>query len=252
MLHDDLNDVLATTTHPAQPWHPWHRPITSPAVWTRCGAPAASSSRHPGTASTSWEHRVRTIIERGMLWATRTASASSGSGSSRALPGDPRAGIRTCASSPIADLDAARAATVAAGPPGVPRACRRRAARGSGGRHRPQPHHPGRARRDRARRDRRTARTCTARSRSPLTFAEATGIMAAAGDAPACGRVRPRHRARHGHPDGARGDRRQVASAARSPRRPSWSRRATRRGIRIPTSTTARRRPAAGHGSVLL
>ena len=30
VLHDDLIDVLATTTHPARPWHPWHRPITSP------------------------------------------------------------------------------------------------------------------------------------------------------------------------------------------------------------------------------
>ena len=28
-------DVLATTTHPVRPWHPWHRPITSPAIWTR-------------------------------------------------------------------------------------------------------------------------------------------------------------------------------------------------------------------------
>jgi len=35
VLHDDLNDVLATTTHPVQPYHPWHRPLTSPAVWTR-------------------------------------------------------------------------------------------------------------------------------------------------------------------------------------------------------------------------
>ena len=35
VLHDDLIDVLATTTHPVQPWHPWHRPITSPAIWTR-------------------------------------------------------------------------------------------------------------------------------------------------------------------------------------------------------------------------
>src|SRR5690606_683831 len=35
VLHDDLIDVLAETTHPVQPYHPWHRPITSPAVWTR-------------------------------------------------------------------------------------------------------------------------------------------------------------------------------------------------------------------------
>ena len=35
VLHDDLIDVLATTTHPAPAHHPWHRPVTSPAVWTR-------------------------------------------------------------------------------------------------------------------------------------------------------------------------------------------------------------------------
>ena len=35
VLHDDLIDVLATTTHPTQAWHPWHRPVTSPAIWTR-------------------------------------------------------------------------------------------------------------------------------------------------------------------------------------------------------------------------
>src|SRR5215207_8678135 len=35
VLHDDLIDVLATTTHPAPSWHPWHRPVVSPAIWTR-------------------------------------------------------------------------------------------------------------------------------------------------------------------------------------------------------------------------
>ncbi len=35
MLHDDLNDVLATTTHAVRGEEPWHRPIVSPAVWTR-------------------------------------------------------------------------------------------------------------------------------------------------------------------------------------------------------------------------
>ena len=77
VLHDDLNDVLATTTHPTQPWHPWHRPITSPAVWTRQWGLGRIVVTTPGHSPDILEHpSVRTIIERGMLWATRTASAS--------------------------------------------------------------------------------------------------------------------------------------------------------------------------------
>ena len=77
VLHDDLNDVLATTTHPTQPWHPWHRPITSPAVWTRLWGQGRIVVTTPGHTPDILEHpSVRTIIERGMLWATRTASAS--------------------------------------------------------------------------------------------------------------------------------------------------------------------------------
>jgi type 1 glutamine amidotransferase len=77
VLHDDLNDVLATTTHPTQPWHPWHRPITSPAVWTRLWGRGRIVVTTPGHTPEVLEHpSVRTIIERGMLWATRTASAS--------------------------------------------------------------------------------------------------------------------------------------------------------------------------------
>ena len=77
VLHDDLNDVLATTTHPTQPWHPWHRPITSPAVWTRLWGQGRIVVTTPGHTPDILEHAsVRTIIERGMLWATRTASAS--------------------------------------------------------------------------------------------------------------------------------------------------------------------------------
>ncbi|GAA1972927.1 ThuA domain-containing protein [Microbacterium pumilum] len=77
VLHDDLNDVLATTTHPTQPWHPWHRPITSPAVWTRLWGRGRVVVTTPGHTPDILEHpSVRTIIERGMLWATRTASAS--------------------------------------------------------------------------------------------------------------------------------------------------------------------------------
>ena len=75
VLHDDLIDVLATTTHPVQPYHPWHRPIMSPAVWTR--------RRGAGRifVPTPWQSldvlrdaNVRTIIERGMMWASSTES----------------------------------------------------------------------------------------------------------------------------------------------------------------------------------
>lgn len=73
VLHDDLIDVLATTTHPVQLHHPWHRPVTSPAVWTRQwgrGRVFVATPGHDLTVLTA--DPVRTIIERGMLWATRT------------------------------------------------------------------------------------------------------------------------------------------------------------------------------------
>ncbi|MDP9792654.1 type 1 glutamine amidotransferase [Catenuloplanes nepalensis] len=77
VLHDDLSDVLATTTHPAPEWHPWHRPVTSPAVWTRLWGAGRIVVSTPGHSLDVLEHpSVRTIIERGMVWATRTASAS--------------------------------------------------------------------------------------------------------------------------------------------------------------------------------
>ncbi|MFG3341236.1 ThuA domain-containing protein [Glycomyces sp. NPDC048151] len=74
VLHDDLIDVLATTTHPVQPYHPWHRPITSPAVWTRLWGEGRIVVATPGhSVDVLQDANVRTIIERGMLWATRTA-----------------------------------------------------------------------------------------------------------------------------------------------------------------------------------
>ena len=77
VLHDDLIDVLATTTHPVRPWHPWHRPITSPVVWTRLWGAGRIVVSTPGHSPEVLEDpNVRTIIERGMLWATRTGSAS--------------------------------------------------------------------------------------------------------------------------------------------------------------------------------
>jgi type 1 glutamine amidotransferase len=77
VLHDDLIDVLATTTHPAPPWHPWHRTITSPAIWTRLWGAGRIVVTTPGhSPDVLADANVRTVIERGMLWATRTASAS--------------------------------------------------------------------------------------------------------------------------------------------------------------------------------
>jgi len=77
VLHDELNDVLATTTHPAPSWQPWHRPVTCPAIWTRRWGTGRVVVSTPGHSLDVLEHpSVRTIIERGMVWATRTASAS--------------------------------------------------------------------------------------------------------------------------------------------------------------------------------
>jgi uncharacterized protein len=77
VLHDDLIDILATTTHPAQPWQPWHRPVTSPVIWTREWGAGRIVVTTPGhSLEVLADPNVRTLIERGMLWATRTASAS--------------------------------------------------------------------------------------------------------------------------------------------------------------------------------
>ena len=77
VLHDDLIDVLATTTHPTRPWHPWHRPVVSPVVWTRDWGRGRIVVATPGHSVDVLQHpSVRTIIERGMLWASRTASES--------------------------------------------------------------------------------------------------------------------------------------------------------------------------------
>lgn len=72
VLHDDLIDVLATTTHPVQPYHPWHRPITSPVVWTRLWGEGRIFVATPGHSPEVLEDpNVRTLIERGLLWASR-------------------------------------------------------------------------------------------------------------------------------------------------------------------------------------
>ncbi|MGV8897142.1 MAG: ThuA domain-containing protein [Rhodoglobus sp.] len=72
VLHDDLIDVLATTTHPANEWNPWHRPVRSPAVWTRRWAEGRIFVATPGHSLDVLQNpNVRSIIERGLLWASR-------------------------------------------------------------------------------------------------------------------------------------------------------------------------------------
>jgi type 1 glutamine amidotransferase len=72
VLHDEYNDVLATTTQPVRDWDPWHRPITSPAVWTRQWGAGRIFVATPGHHVDILENsNVRTIIERGLLWAAR-------------------------------------------------------------------------------------------------------------------------------------------------------------------------------------
>lgn len=72
VLHDDYLDVLATTTQAVREWDPWTRPITSPAIWTRQWGAGRMFVSTPGHRVEILENpSVRTIIERGLLWAAR-------------------------------------------------------------------------------------------------------------------------------------------------------------------------------------
>ncbi|TFC39864.1 ThuA domain-containing protein [Cryobacterium sp. TMT2-14] len=72
VLHDDYNDVLATTTQAVRPWDPWHRPVTSPAIWTRQWGQGRIFVSTPGHRVDILQNAsVRTMIERGLLWAAR-------------------------------------------------------------------------------------------------------------------------------------------------------------------------------------
>ncbi|MGP5265982.1 ThuA domain-containing protein [Brachybacterium alimentarium] len=72
VLSDDYIDVLATTTQKVRAWDPWHRPITSPAIWTRQWGEGRIFVSTPGHRVEVLEDpNVRTVIERGMLWAAR-------------------------------------------------------------------------------------------------------------------------------------------------------------------------------------
>lgn len=72
VLTDTHNEVLATTTQARRAWDPWHRPVTSPAVWTRQWGAGRVFVATPGHDLTVLRHPdVRTIVERGLLWASR-------------------------------------------------------------------------------------------------------------------------------------------------------------------------------------
>jgi type 1 glutamine amidotransferase len=72
VLTDEYNDVLATTTIAATDFHPWHRPVTCPAVWTRLWGDGRVFVSTPGhSLDVVADPNVRTIIERGILWASR-------------------------------------------------------------------------------------------------------------------------------------------------------------------------------------
>ncbi|GAA1967842.1 ThuA domain-containing protein [Catenulispora subtropica] len=72
VLTDSYNDVLATTTLPVRDGSPWATPITVPAVWTRTWGSGrvfvCTSGHHPPALEVP---EIRTIIERGLLWASR-------------------------------------------------------------------------------------------------------------------------------------------------------------------------------------
>jgi len=72
VLADDYIDVLATTTQRAREGDPWHREVTSPAIWTRQWGKGRIFVATPGhSVETLEDSNVRTIIERGLLWASR-------------------------------------------------------------------------------------------------------------------------------------------------------------------------------------
>ena len=72
VLTDDYIDVLATTTTAPRPWGAWQRPVTCPALWTRQWGRGRVFVCTPGHKPAILQDRnVRTIVERGLLWAAR-------------------------------------------------------------------------------------------------------------------------------------------------------------------------------------
>lgn len=72
VLCDSYIDVLATTTQAVREWDPWTRPVTSPAIWTRQWGRGRIFVCTPGHRVEVLNNpNVSTIIQRGMLWASR-------------------------------------------------------------------------------------------------------------------------------------------------------------------------------------
>ncbi|MBG6238200.1 type 1 glutamine amidotransferase [Mycetocola sp. CAN_C7] len=72
VLNDDYIDVLATTTLAARDWDAWTRPVVAPAIWTRQWGAGRIFVATPGhSVDVLRNENVKTIIERGMLWASR-------------------------------------------------------------------------------------------------------------------------------------------------------------------------------------
>lgn len=72
VLSDDYNDVLATTTQAVRPWDAWQRPVTVPAIWTRQWGEGRIFVATPGhNLQVLDDPNVRTIVQRGLLWAAR-------------------------------------------------------------------------------------------------------------------------------------------------------------------------------------
>lgn len=79
VISDDYIDVLATTTQAARPGDPWHRPVVSPAVWTRSWGDGRVFVATPGhSLDVLDDPNVRTLVERGLLWASRGSDAPYG------------------------------------------------------------------------------------------------------------------------------------------------------------------------------
>jgi len=72
VLVDSYIDVLATTTQKVRSWDPWHREVTSAAVWTRSWGEGKVFVATPGhRVDILSDPNVNTIVKRGMLWASR-------------------------------------------------------------------------------------------------------------------------------------------------------------------------------------
>ncbi|MDQ0644515.1 ThuA domain-containing protein [Microbacterium murale] len=72
VLSDAYNDVLATTEIVHRDFDAWHHPFTTPVVWTRLwGAGRIFVCTGGHKLEVLDEPPVRTIVERGLLWASR-------------------------------------------------------------------------------------------------------------------------------------------------------------------------------------